>query len=92
MQYTAVLTSGPESGSLISVSLVATSDDGSAVIDTAHDYFQYVLEQLYGTDQGDDLMTWVAARGPEFGQIRARGTWLQSSGTGETERVLTILP
>jgi hypothetical protein len=91
-QFTAVLTQNPQTGALVQMQFVATSDDETPVLGNAQGFFKYMLEQLFGTEQGDDLMTWVAERGPEFGQIRARGTWLQSAGEGETKRWMTILP
>jgi hypothetical protein len=90
--YTATVTQHPETGALVDMQFVATSDDESPVLDEAQGFFQYMLQHLYGEEQGDDLFAWIAERGPEFGQIRARGTWLQSQGTGETERWMTILP
>jgi hypothetical protein len=92
VRYVATLVQVPDTGALVEMQFQAVSDDTTPVLDNAKDFFKYMLEGLFGTEQGDDLMTWVAERGPEFGQIRARGVWLQSSGEGETQRAMTILP
>src|SRR5206468_12153600 len=89
----AFLTSDPTSGALVLVQLDVRAADGtSSIVTTAHQLFHQVLEQLYGTAEGDDLYAWIEPRGPEFGQILARGTGLQSRGEGDAHRLLAILP
>jgi hypothetical protein len=89
----AFLTSDPASGALVLVQLDVRAEDGtSSVVSAAHQLFHQVLEQLYGTAERDDLYTWIEPRGPEFGQILTRGTWLQSQGEADAHRLLTILP
>jgi hypothetical protein len=88
----AVQVSHTSDGALLHIQLVATRDDGSAVFQDARPFFGEMLQLIYGDAQGDDLMTWVEQRNSAFGQIRARGTWLQSSAEGQATRWLTILP
>lgn len=89
--FSAEFTTKPN-GSFVKMTLLAQKDDTSSVVDIARPFFRYFLEQAYGQTQGDDLMTWVEQRGAAFGQIRARGTWLQSDGDAENTRRITVLP